>query len=80
MSQHERRRTLPPDRPPRTTPAEAEEPARKRRGDRARDAHGMDAKSQSPGLGREEQRRPHEAGNEAAGAGEGGEDAEGHDG
>ncbi|MFB7863177.1 MULTISPECIES: hypothetical protein [unclassified Streptomyces] len=69
MSHHERRRTLPPDRPPRTTPSEAvgeagDEAARREaeeavRGRPDTDAGGMDAKRQSPGTGREEQRRPH---------------------
>ncbi|MFI8368303.1 hypothetical protein [Streptomyces sp. NPDC085466] len=80
MGHHERRRTLPADEPPRTTPSEAvgesgDEEARREadeaeRGRRGRaenpenaenpedSAHGMSAKRQSPGLGREEQRRP----------------------
>ncbi|GAA3398197.1 hypothetical protein [Streptomyces roseoviridis] len=97
MSHHERRRTLPADRPPRTTPSqavgesgdaearrEAEEAARGRLGDAAPDDHGMDAKRQSPGLGREEQRRPHgrrgEAGEGPDGSDEGRGPADtGHD-
>ncbi|MFJ7126102.1 hypothetical protein [Streptomyces sp. NPDC098101] len=71
MTRHERRRTLPADGPPRTTPSEAvgesgdvearreaEKATRDRRGG-AGDEGGMTAKRQSPGLGREEQRRPH---------------------
>ncbi|MFF4871683.1 hypothetical protein ACWDUX_28630 [Streptomyces sp. NPDC003444] len=71
MTRHERRRTLPADGPPRTTPSEAvgesgdvearreaEKATRDRRGG-TDDEGGMTAKRQSPGLGREEQRRPH---------------------
>ncbi|MFB7935775.1 hypothetical protein [Streptomyces sp. NPDC056049] len=70
MGHHERRRTRSADRPPRTTPSEAvgesgdeearreaEEAERSRRGDSGEE-HGMSAKRQSPGPGREEQRRP----------------------
>ncbi|MFF5636907.1 hypothetical protein [Streptomyces sp. NPDC012825] len=72
MSHHERRRTLPADAPPRTTPSEAvgesgdvearreaEKATRGRPDGIADDEGGMSAKRQSPGLGREEQRRPH---------------------
>ncbi|MFE5513252.1 hypothetical protein ACFQ9J_22220 [Streptomyces sp. NPDC056529] len=72
MSHHERRRTLPADAPPRTTPSEAvgesgdvearreaEKATRDSRGGTPDDEGGMSAKRQSPGLGREEQRRPH---------------------
>ncbi|MFE5735031.1 hypothetical protein ACFQ7A_29485 [Streptomyces sp. NPDC056528] len=72
MSHHERRRTLPADAPLRTTPSEAvgesgdvearreaEKATRGRPDGAADDEGGMSAKRQSPGLGREEQRRPH---------------------
>ncbi|MFD0369644.1 hypothetical protein [Streptomyces sp. NPDC059071] len=72
MNHHERRRTLPADAPPRTTPSqakgesgddaarrEADDAIRDRHDDAEPDADGMRAKRQSPGLGREEQRRPH---------------------
>ncbi|MFC8589535.1 hypothetical protein ACFUGD_33975 [Streptomyces sp. NPDC057217] len=71
MTRHERRRTLPADGPPRTTPSEAvgesgdvearreAEKATRDRRSGADDEGGMTAKRQSPGLGREEQRRPH---------------------
>ncbi|MGA5873841.1 hypothetical protein [Streptomyces cinereoruber] len=69
MTRHERRRTLPADGPPRTTPSEAvgesgdvaarREAEKATRGRTPDDEGGMTAKRQSPGLGREEQRRPH---------------------
>ncbi|MFF4169362.1 hypothetical protein [Streptomyces sp. NPDC001744] len=71
MSRHERRRTLPADAPPRTAPRESvgesgdvearreAEASRERRGGGADDEGGTTAKRRAPGLGREEQRRPH---------------------
>ncbi|MFD3530226.1 hypothetical protein [Streptomyces sp. NPDC058664] len=74
MSHHDRHGSDqdPRHEPPRTTPSEAEgesgdaearrqaEEAKLGRSEAAEeDAHGSTAKGQAPGLGREEQRRPH---------------------